>query len=165
MRALKIEELRGFTTKLVVRDTFDGLCVREARVATFSSFSIDGRIRPGYYTKDEREAEGIREYASWRMLRPFCFSLIKGKRLPGSFHIDFSLGPEATAAFAEETGGNWRPEMVKGLYLGVRYENGELWCVTGLSLEGFTMDRSLEYRWDEAVKTFLRKNEIAFAEQ
>ena len=99
------------------------------------------------------------------MLRPFCFSLVKGKRLPGSVHIEVALGPEETASFAEETGGNWRPEMVKGLYLGVRYENGELWCVTGLSLEGFTMDRSLEYRWDEAVKTFLRKNEIAFAEQ
>lgn len=83
MIALKIEDLKGFTTKLFVRDTFDGLCVREARVATFSSFSIDGRIRPGYYTKDEREAEGIREYASWRMLRPFCFSLIKGETAAG----------------------------------------------------------------------------------
>ena len=92
MIALKIEDLRGFTTKLFVRDTFDGLCVREARVATFSSFSIDGRIRPGYYTKDEREAEGIREYAAWRMLRPFCFSLIKGNGCRGAFTSSLPWG-------------------------------------------------------------------------
>ena len=65
MVALRIGDIRGFTSRLFVRETFDHMLVREARVVTYNSFTIDGRIRPGFYTKDELEAGDIGEYSSW----------------------------------------------------------------------------------------------------
>ncbi|HIZ78400.1 MAG TPA: hypothetical protein IAA17_01220 [Candidatus Lachnoclostridium stercorigallinarum] len=165
MVALRIGDIRGFTSRLFVRETFDHMLVREARVVTYNSFTIDGRIRPGFYTKDELEAGDIGEYSSWKVIRPLCFALIKGKKLPGSFQIEFAASPEMTERFVSEAGGSWRPEMIKGLYLGVRYENGGLLCVTGMSMAVFTLDRSLEQMWDDAVKAFLKKNEIIYSEE
>ncbi len=46
------------------------------------------------------------------------------------------------------------------MYLNIRYENGELYCVTGTSVNFFTLDKSLDEEWDEAVKQFFRKNGI-----
>ena len=165
MVAFKIGDIKGFTSRLFVRDTFDEMYVREAQVVTYNSFTIDGRIRPGFYTKDELEAGNIGEFSSWKVIRPLCFALIKGKKLPGSFHIEFAAGPEMVERFAARAGGNWRADMIKGLYLGVRYENGGLLCVTGTSLAVFTLDRSIEQLWDDTAKAFLKKNEIIYSEE
>lgn len=49
MVALKIEELKDFTRKLFVEEVFDWWMMREAVITTFNMFTIDGRIRKGYF--------------------------------------------------------------------------------------------------------------------
>ena len=87
MVALRIQDLKEFTKKLFIGETFDKWMVREASVVTYNRFSIDGAVRRGYYSEEERQEQGIGEYSFWKALRPFCFSLIRGKRLPESFEI------------------------------------------------------------------------------
>ena len=58
----------------------------------------------------------------------------------------------------------WLPEQVGGLFLNIHYENQHLSCVTGLSLNQFTLDKTLEREWDESIRTFLRKEELPFEE-
>ena len=70
MVALKMEDLKGFTSKLFVGDTFDGWLVREASVTTFNTFTIDGRVRHGYYTDVELEENKIEEFSAWKAIRP-----------------------------------------------------------------------------------------------
>ena len=53
MIALKIEDLKTFTAQLFMGETFDHWLVREANIVTFNSFTIDGRIRQGYYSDGE----------------------------------------------------------------------------------------------------------------
>ena len=89
MVALRIEDMKVFTKKLFIGETFDRFLVREASIVTFNSFTIDGRVRQGYYSEEELEAGKIENYSSWKTLRPFCFSLIKGSKLPESFAIIF----------------------------------------------------------------------------
>ena len=55
-----------------------------------------------------------------------------------------------------------RADQVGGMYLNIRYENGELYCVTGTSVNFFTLDKSLDMEWDEAMKEFFRKKGIPF---
>lgn len=160
MIALRIQDLKEFTKKLFIGETFDKWMVREASVVTYNRFAIDGAIRQGYYSEEERQEQGIGAYSRWKAIRPFCFSLIKGKRLPESFAIVFKLPPAETARFLEARGLSWKPEEM-GLYLNVRYEDQALYCVSGLSVNQFTMDKSLENEWDEAVKGFLKKEGIA----
>ena len=53
---------------------------------------------------EELEANQIESFSSWKVLRPVCFSLIKGKKLPGSFHIVLLLPPSDTEKFAFASG-------------------------------------------------------------
>lgn len=164
MIALRMEDLKGFTSKLFVGDTFDTWLVREASVTTFNAFTIDGRVRHGYYTDTELELNQIEEYSAWKVIRPICFSLIKGKKLPGSFQITLQLPPKEVEAFLKEARLDFRAEQIGGLYLNIRYEEGELHCVTGMSLNIFTLDRQIGYEWDEAVRRYLKERELPFTE-
>ena len=99
MIALKIEDLKTFTAQLFMGETFDHWLVREANIVTFNSFTIDGRIRQGYYSDEELETNRIEELSSWKTLRPFCYSLIRGRKLPESFQITLQLSPEENEKF------------------------------------------------------------------
>ena len=160
MVALKVEDIKQFTSRLFIGTTFDRFLVREADIVTFNAFHMDGRIRPGYYTQEEMGEKGIEEYSPWGTMKPVCFSLIKGKRLPGSFQIVLQLDKKQTQRFLTDRNLSVRAEQVGGLYLNIRYENGELYCVTGTSVNFFTLDKSLDGEWDEAVKQFFKRNKI-----
>lgn len=164
MVALRIADLKLFTKKLFIGETFDRFLVREAVIVTFNSFTIDGKVRKGFYSDEEIEEGKIEDYSDWKRLRPFCFSLIKGNKLPESFAIVFRLPTGNTEQFLKDRSSSWLPEQVGGLYINVRYEDNVLSCITGLSMNQFTMDRTLEREWDDSVKSFLRKEEIVFEE-
>lgn len=163
--ALKICDIKEFTKKLLVGTTFDWFLVKEAVIVTFNTFSIDGRIRHGYYSEEELEAEHIEDFSSWSLLRPYCYSLIKGKKLPESFSIVLRLPPRQTEKLLEASRCTWQPEQIGGLFLNIRYESHLLTCITGLSLNVFSPDRTLEREWDDAVRAFFRKEGIPFTEE
>ena len=99
MIALKIEDMKQFTARLFMGETFDHFLIREAEIITFNVFTIDGHIRQGYYSEEELEENQLEELSSWKMIRPYCFSLIKGKKLPGSFQIVLQMPPQAVEKF------------------------------------------------------------------
>ena len=164
MVALQICDIKQFTKHLFIGDTFDWFLVREASIVTFNAFSIDGRIRQGYYSDEELEEGQIETCSSWGMLRPFCFSLIRGSKLPESFSIVFKLPPCQLERFLAERCSSWRPEQVDGLFLNIRYEDHALTCTSGVSLSQFSLDKTLEREWDDMVGQLLRKKGIPFEE-
>ncbi|MDK2968182.1 MULTISPECIES: DUF5721 family protein [Lacrimispora] len=165
MIALNIEEMKPFTSKLFVGEVFDRFLIKEASITTFNTFTIDGAIRSGYYTEDEKEALNLGELSTWAMMKPFCFSLIKGKRLPKSFKIVMQLPKEDTERFLSERQISLHTSEVKGLYMNIRYEDDRLTCVTGSSVSVFTMDKTLDQEWDQEVKAFLKQNQIVYLEE
>lgn len=164
MIALKIDDIRGFTSKLFVGTVFDEYLVREANIVTFNSFKIDGHIRQGYYTEQELETDKIEDFSSWKAIKPICFSLIKGKKLPGSFQITLQLSPEKVERFLREYQIGLTMDQVSGMYLNIRYEDQVLYCISGTSLNIFTLDKALDTEWGEAIRLFLREHEISFTE-
>lgn len=165
MVALKIEEQKNFTAGLFIGELFDPFLVREAEIVTFNRFTIDGRVRHGYYSDEELEENRIEEFSAWKTVKPFCFSLIKGKRLPESFRIVFLLSPDARERFVKSRMPDLLPESVGGLYLNVQYENQEMTVVTGVSMNIFTLDKTLEREWDESVRRFLKKHGVIYEER
>ena len=164
MIACNICDIKLFTKKLFIGETFDRFLLKEAEIVTFNTFSIDGRVHKSFYSEEERAEGQIEEYSTWKTLRPFCFSLIKGKKLPERFSIILKLPKAATEQFLTARKSQWLPEQVGGLFLNIHYENQHLSCVTGLSLNQFTLDKTLEREWDESIRTFLRKEELPFEE-
>lgn len=164
MVALKIDDVKSFTSKLFAGTDFDAFLVREVSIVTFNSFTIDGHVRRGYYTQEEREENQIEDLSSWQVLRPVCFSLIKGKKLPVSFRITLQLPPAEVESFLAARRLGLEAEQVNGIYLNIRYEDQNLYCISGTSLNVFMLDKVLETEWDEAIRLFLRKQEIVFIE-
>ena len=52
-------------------------------------------------------------------------------------------------------------ENLPALYLNIRYEDSTLYCVTGLSLKIFTLDKTIEQEWDRQGELLLKKMGIA----
>ena len=135
MVALKIEEQKAFTAGLFIGEIFDKFLVREAEIVTYNQFTIDGKVRQGYFSEEELEENRIEEYSSWKTLKPVCYSLIKGKRLPESFRIVFQMPPAARDRFVTGKVPGIYPDQVGGLYINIQYENHEMICVTGTSMK------------------------------
>ncbi len=51
-------------------------------------------------------------------------------------------------------------ENLPVLYLNIRYEDSTLYCVTGLSLKIFTLDKTIEQEWDRQGEVLLKKWEL-----
>ncbi len=165
MVALKMEDLKHFTGQLFVGDMFDNWLVREAVIVTFNRFAIDGRIRRGYYSRQELEDNKLEELSSWKVLKPICYSLIKGKKLPESFRITFQLSSGEVEAFLKSAQLDLTWEQVAGLYMNLRYENHVLHCITGTSLNVFAPDKRIEHEWDEAARLYFKGRKIPFVEE
>lgn len=164
MIALQIQDIKDFMNRLLLKETFDPFLVVEATITTYNTFHIDGRLKPDYYSSEERETLNLTErpFSRWQELRPFCLELIKGKRTPLSFQFTFQLSPENTKKLLIQTESTFSPQDISGLILNIRYDSNGLICTTALSLNIFTMDKSLDHSWDQMVQKFLLKQEIAF---
>ena len=164
MIALKIEDMKQFTASLFLGEVFDSFLLKEAEIVTFNMFTIDGRVRHGYYSEEELEGHQIEEYSAWSAVKPFCFSLIKGKKLPESFHIVLQLSPKSTKSFLDKNQIPVAAEQVQGLYLNIRYEETKIQCVTGTSLSFFTLEKTMDQEWDKAVCQFFKVHKIPFSQ-
>ena len=165
MIGFQIEDMGAFTRKLFLEKDFDDFLLKEANIVTFNSFTIDGRLHRGFYSAQEQEQMEMNPYSLWSQVRPICFSLIKGKRLPESFQITLEAPPKRLDAFLAECRLQMDAGQIKGLYLNIRYEDGALYCITGVGLQFFTTDRTLEREWDEGVKKFLHGRGIVCSQQ
>ena len=162
MIALQIKHIRDFLNRLLLQDTFDRFLVSEASVTTFATFSIDGQLHREFYdpeTEEGREAAERRQ-VTWKEIRPFCYSIIRGRRTPLAFKFVFQLPESETALLLARSGLNAGLEDVYGLFLNCQYQGENLTLTTGSSLRIFSMDRSLDRAWDAMVEEFLRNQEL-----
>lgn len=164
MLALNITDVKDFMNKLLIGEVFDHFWLNEATITTYNTFSVDGKLRQDFFDSDVREAleQSARTYSLWKEVKPFCYSIIRGKRTPLSFKIVFQLSHNKTAAVLASTDVGVAPENITGLYLNLQYKNKALLCTTGTSLKTFLPGKHLEQYWDGMVLDFFRQNEIIF---
>ena len=96
----------------------------------------------------------------WSEIRPFCLSVIRGKRTPLSFKFIFQLPTEEVALLTAKSSPDLSADDVFGLYLNCQYNGETLTLTTGSSLRLFTMDKSLDMAWDQMLLEFLRLQDL-----
>lgn len=82
MIALQVQDIKSFMSKLLIGTDFDAFWLSEATVTTSITYTLDGLLHPDFFDTQEAEllqAEG-REYTLWKDIKPFCFSIMKGKK-------------------------------------------------------------------------------------
>ncbi|MEY8508677.1 DUF5721 family protein [Lachnospiraceae bacterium 42-17] len=136
---------------LLLKPTFHHYSFIEGEVTTFNKFHIDGRIHKDFF--DEKPEK---EYSSWGEVQEYFLAVIKGKRTPLNFRLILSMAQEDFATFLNSRSLSFRQEEIRGLYLNFRYDGSNLQCVTGVSMNTFTMDKSLEQEWDGYAKEVLK---------
>ncbi|MBO5094165.1 MAG: hypothetical protein J6C33_07395 [Lachnospiraceae bacterium] len=164
MISCKINELKNFMGRLLATDCFDDFLLEEAVIATYNTFTIDGRLKKEFYTSEEWNDPSVRPYSfsCWQDVRPICFSLIKGKKTPASLKFVLQLKPEKMNSLLAENGLSPSDETVKVLVVTIRYGAGGMSCTTGISLSGFSLDKTAEKLWDKAFLQFLDANKISY---
>lgn len=152
MELFEIRMNRRFMQDLLTGQVFDHFLVEEADISTFNHFMIDGRILPAFYDDGAAPDE---EFSSWEKIRPTCFDLIKGKRLP----LNFKFVLHAPKAIVNELLLDERctlaPEHLKSLVLTIRFSNNATVCVSATGMNTFVPDKSIEQLWDRYVASFL----------
>ena len=159
MLALRIIDIKDFTSKLFLGEVFHRFYFVEASFSTFITHTLDGTLHKDFFDTDYVPE---RPYCYWEEIKSQCQSIIRGKRTPLRFKIVFQLSMENTAKLLAQSGLSLRPEDVYGLYLNCQFENGQLICTTGTSLRIFTLDKSLDKVWDDMVKRFFKQQQISF---
>ena len=87
MVALKVEEQKAFTEGLFIGEIFDKFLVREAEIVTWNRFSIDGKIRQGYFSEEGLDLTLITGFGADKVLT----ALISGEADIGFMGAEASI--------------------------------------------------------------------------
>ncbi len=155
MRSIIIENKKVFTEKLFIGNDFDNFLVSDVEICMGNTFTISGKINKSFYTDEELAEMTEMDYVNWAHIKPICFGIIKGKKLPTKFKMVFQLSKDNLEKTLESSGLSYTTEDVNALFLNIRFEKDVLVCTTGLSMKEFTMDKSLEEYWDKTVQKFI----------
>jgi hypothetical protein len=164
LRSYLIQDIRDFTRKLLLGDTFDTFLLSEAEITTYATFHIDGTFHPSYLSTAEAETLTTEQcgYTLWKRIRPLFFELTRGKNTPLNFRIVFRLAPHNVEQLLRLDGIALQSTEVDGLFLNIRYDGQNLQCISGTSLRVFSMDKSLEHAWDDMLEKFFHQKEIPY---
>ncbi len=170
MIALKITDIKNFMGRLLIKEEFDSFLTERAEVLTSFEMSLSGRRNSDWYDTDTRE-EMLQEqpedalWMRWGEMKPFIFDFIKGKQTPAYMKISFRLAKKQVNTFLEDSGVmHVYQEQQPELLFQVRFEHGELMIVTGIAFSQFTLDKTMERAWDEAMIRFFKNKKIACEE-
>lgn len=160
MIALQITETKAFMSRLLASDAFDEFLLQEAVLQMGIGYVIDGHINKDFYQEEELAALSEQAgFIPYKEVRNTLFSLIKGKRTPLAFQVILQLSPKDSAVLFPQ---GLKSQLIKALLVHIRFDNGKVFITSGISYESFSLDKSPEHIWDEALKKWLYKTGIAF---
>lgn len=167
MLALNITDIKDFMNKLLLGEVFDPFWLSEAAVTTFNTFTIDGKLHRDFFDSDTCQVldETARTHSLWKEVKPFCYSIIRGKHTPLHFKIVFQLPHSKAEAALSQADLGISPDNITGLYLNLQYKNNTLLCTTGTSMKTFLPGKQTDQFWDNMILDFFRKKEITFEER
>lgn len=156
MLAIKIDDIKVFTTNLFSGELFDEYYVTDIEISTYNTFSINGLINQAYYEEE------VKPYSYWKDLKPLCFDLIKGKRLPLAFKIVLKLSNEQRLKFIEDFELKDFSDKLEECFINIIYEDRTLNLTNGIFLNDFVLDKSADKAWDKYIIDILEKTNIAY---
>lgn len=166
MIALNLIDVKDFMHKLLCTEIFDHFLLRETTICGSCTWNMDGSIHTDFFSAEELEEQGLTElsYVPFGQVRPQCFQLIKGRRVPSYFKFVFLLSPTNLTRTLAKTHSSFLPDDITGMFINLKFQHGKLLLTTGISYRIFSVDKSLEQEWDSLIQRFLKNHEIIFEE-
>lgn len=167
MIRLQINNIKDFMNHLFIKNSFDWLDLVEAVLVKEYTLTMEGKRN---YPKEEtsslepEEKVGGRvgsEYLSYQEMRPLLLNHIRGKKTPQMIRMTLSLPAEKLEKRTENAFAAEKSE-IEHFLLNIRFDRQGLTLITGVSYRKFSMEKDKERLWDDYLKEFLIKEEIAF---
>ncbi|MCL1996659.1 MAG: DUF5721 family protein [Defluviitaleaceae bacterium] len=146
MISLVVRDTKQFMAKLFKEEAFDNFSVPNMEIVSFATFEISET--KNQVTDDSLAADSC----TWKTLRPYAFNIIKGKDIPRSIKIVFSLNKEESEKLKSDT----------TFFMNMYFVDGDLHFTTGTSSKKFTLEKSADHLWEDYVKNFFKKNGIDY---
>ena len=164
MLALKINTTKPFMHKLLIGDAFHVFSLVEASITTFNQFHIDGKLHMDFFDTDTEQQLSADKiiYSSWGDVKAYCYSIIRGKLPPLQFKFIMRLSPSQINILPANNIFSFSDSELSDLFLNIQFKNNELLCTTGIFSQVFTLDKTSETTWDNAVLDFFRYHQIDF---
>ena len=162
MLSLTIKDTKNFMSQLLIKEAFDGLFLSEAVIKTANSYTIRGELNKDFFSEEEWNELPEKSYSRWSSIKPFCFQLIKGSKVPSYMKMVFLLPPKQVAKLLSDNQTALTPDDINGLFLNIKYQGGAVSVVTGTSIKVFSLDKTLEHSFDAFAKDFLFSNGMDF---
>lgn len=170
MIVIKIIDIKNFMAHLLLQETFDHFLLFEAKAVTSSEMTLKGKRRAEWYDSEQwqqlQEEQGKHDcgYMTWGEMREMVFRFIKGKKSPDKMYIDLETSEKQRQQILGEKL-SMESDQMPSLRLQIRFEKGELIMVPVVSYPAFTLDKSGESLWEDALQSFLRHYKIAFQKE
>ena len=150
--------------QLLIGNMLDSFSLVEASITTFSHFTIDGRLQKDFFDTDTVALlnESDSTYCKWKELKPYCFSLIRGKLPPLNFKMTFQLSTKQFLSLFPDYAQTLSSTEINGLNLSIQFKNKTLICTTGISFATFSLDKRPADIWDEALTHYLKSLHFDF---
>lgn len=162
MISLNITDTKNFMSNLLLKDTFDKFLLVSADISTANTFNIDGELNKAFFSEEELDTLKDKRYSFWNSIKPFCYSLIKGNKVPLSMKVIFMLSEDNTNTFLCAPALSGYSQDISGLFINVKYSDGIVNIITGTALKSFTLDKTLEHAFDNYIQRFLNEAGINF---
>ena len=164
MLALTINTTKTFLHKLLIGDAFHVFSLVEASITTFNQFHIDGKLHMDFFDTDTEQQLSADKiiYSSWGDVKAYCYSIIRGKLPPLQFKFIMRLSPSQINILPANNIFSFSDSELSDLFLNIQFKNNELLCTTGIFSQVFTLDKTSETTWDNAVLDFFRYHQIDF---
>ena len=162
MLALKINTTKTFMHKLLIGDAFHVFSLVEASITTFNQFHIDGKLHMDFFDTDTEQQLSADKiiYSSWGDVKAYCYSIIRGKLPPLQFKFIMRLSPSQINILPANNIFSFSDSELSDLFLNIQFKNNELLCTTGIFSQVFTLDKTSETTWDNAVLDFFTYHQI-----
>lgn len=155
---------QNFMHKLLIGDAFHVFSLVEASITTFNQFHIDGKLHMDFFDTDTEQQLSADKiiYSSWGDVKAYCYSIIRGKLPPLQFKFIMRLSPSQINILPANNIFSFSDSELSDLFLNIQFKNNELLCTTGIFSQVFTLDKTSETTWDNAVLDFFRYHQIDF---
>ena len=141
--------VKGFMGRLLREDVLDEFEVRGVEIGLNTRVSINGALEAGEDVKDDVKAAA---YVTWEAMRPLVYSIIKTSAKPKLVKIVYSYNAKEAADIHANAA---------ALFLNMVYENDTVSFTTATAQREFALDKSLDNSWDEWVRGFFMRKNIA----
>ena len=122
MLSLTIKDTKNFMSQLLIKEAFDGLFLSEAVIKTANSYTISGELNKDFFSEEEWNELPEKSYSRWSSVKPFCFQLIKGSKVPSYMKMVFLLPPKQVAKLLSDNQTALTPDDINGLFLNIKYQ-------------------------------------------